>query len=98
MQWQWCLTQSINFLKRLLIAILFQCGNLILMWNSYSGYGIGFDACGSFSLSDDSGFGKNVLIFGSDMSSSVHIDNKKKYILILGKYTTDGSDNTTLTA
>ena len=28
----------------------------------YSGYGIGFDARGSFSLSDGSGFAKNVII------------------------------------
>ena len=28
---------------------------------------------------------KNVIIFRVDMSSSVHIDNKKKYILSLGK-------------
>ena len=30
------------------------------------------------------GFGQNVIIFGTDMSSSVHVDNKKKDILILG--------------
>ena len=36
-----------------------------------------------FSL-PDSCIGKNV-IFGIDMSSSVHIDNKVKDILILGK-------------
>ena len=29
--------------------------------------------------------GKNVIIFGADMSSSVHIDNKNKDILILGE-------------
>ena len=29
--------------------------------------------------------GRNVIIFGVDMSSSSHIDNKKKNILILGK-------------
>ena len=28
--------------------------------------------------------GKNVIIFGADMRSSVHIDNKKKDALILG--------------
>ena len=28
----------------------------------YSGYGIGFNACGKFSLSDGSGIGKNVII------------------------------------
>ena len=32
-----------------------------------------------FSLSDGSGFTKNVIIFGADMNSSVHVDNKKKY-------------------
>ena len=31
------------------------------------------------------GFARNVIIFGADMSSSPHIDNRKKYILILGK-------------
>ena len=31
------------------------------------------------------GFGQNVLIFGADMSSSTHIDNKKKDILVPGK-------------
>ena len=29
------------------------------------------------------GFGKNVIIFGADMSSSVHLDNKRKDILVL---------------
>ena len=50
----------------------------------YSGYGIGFDRRSSFSF-PSSGFGQNVLIFGVDMSSSAHIDNKKKEILVLGK-------------
>ena len=43
----------------------------------YSGYEIGFDRRGSFSF-PGGGFGQNVIIFGSDMSSSAHIDNKKK--------------------
>ena len=43
----------------------------------YSGYGIGFDRKSSFSF-PDGGFGQNMLIFGADMSSSVHVDNKKK--------------------
>ena len=50
----------------------------------YSGYGIGFDRRSSFSF-QGGGFDQNVLIFGVDMSSSSHIDNKKKYILVLGK-------------
>ena len=49
----------------------------------YSGYGAGLDASGSFLLSDGSGFGKNV-IFDANMNSLVHIDKKKKDILILG--------------
>ena len=42
--------------------------------------------------------GKNVIIFGADMSSSVHVDNKGKDILILGEGPTQGLDDTTLTA
>ena len=62
----------------------------------YSGYGVGFDRKGQFSFGN--GFGRNVIIFGADMSSSVHVDNKKKYILILGQGATQGLDRTTLTA
>ena len=49
----------------------------------YSGYGIGFDRRVSFSF-PGCGFGQNVLIFGVAMSSSAHIDNKKKDKLVLG--------------
>ena len=49
----------------------------------YSGYGIGFDRKGSYSIGNE--VDRNVIIFGVDMNSSSHIDNKKKYILILGK-------------
>ena len=42
--------------------------------------------------------GKNAIIFGLDKSLSVHIDNKKKDILILGEGPTQGFDDTTLTA
>ena len=54
-----------------------------------SGYDIGFDACTSFSLSDGSGFSKNVIIFGEDMSLSLHIGNIKEDVLILSKGPTD---------
>ena len=46
----------------------------------YSGYGIGFDRHGSFSF-PGTGLGRNVIIFGVDISSSTKINNKK-YILI----------------
>ena len=44
------------------------------------------------------GFGRNCIVFIVDMSSSVHIDNSKKYILILGEGPTQELDSTTLTA
>ena len=62
----------------------------------YSGNGIGFDRRGSFSF-PGGGFGQNVIIFGVDMSSSVHVD-KKKIILIIGKGPTQGSGKHSLTA
>ena len=41
---------------------------------------------------------KYAIMFGIDMSSSEHLDNKKKGILILGKGQTQRLDNITLTA
>ena len=61
--------------------------------HGYSGYGIGFDRRSSFSF-PGGGYGQNVLIFGADMSSSAHIDNKKKDILVLGKGPTQGLEHT----
>ena len=43
----------------------------------YSGYRTGFNRRSSFSF-PGGGFGQNVLIFGADMSSPAHIDNKRK--------------------
>ena len=45
----------------------------------YSGYGIGFGRKSSFSFPGGVGFSQNVIIFGVDMSSSAHIDNKKRH-------------------
>ena len=39
----------------------------------YSGYNIGFDACWSFLLSDGKRFGKNIIIFGADLSLSAYL-------------------------
>ena len=58
---------------------------------------MGSDSGSEFSITDGS-VGRDVIIFGADMSSSVHIDNKNKDILILGARATQGSDDTTLTA
>ena len=59
----------------------------------YSGHGIGFDRRSRFSFTSG-GFGKNVLIFGADMSTSIHIDNKKKDILVLGRGPTQVLEST----
>ena len=59
----------------------------------YSGYGIRFDRRSSFSF-PSGGFGQNVLIFGADMSSSMHIDNKKKDKLVLGRGPMQGLEST----
>ena len=45
----------------------------------YFGYGIGFDRHGSFS-SPGIGLGRNVIVFGVDMSLSAKFDNRKKDI------------------
>ena len=58
----------------------------------YTGYGIGFDRKLVFSF-PGTGFGQNILIFGADISSSAHIDNKKKDI-VLGKGPTQGLEHT----
>ena len=58
---------------------------------------MGFDFRLEFSFTDGS-MGKNVIIFGADMSSSAHIDDKNKDILILGEGPTQGLDDTKLTA
>ena len=49
----------------------------------YTGYDIGFDSSSVFSLPDGS-MRKNTIIFGADMSISLHFHDKKKDILILG--------------
>ena len=78
---------------------LFLFGAVTLIKNAYidkygySGYGIGFDRRSSFSF-PGGGFGQNVLIFGVDMSSAAHIDNKKKDILVIGKRPTQRLEHT----
>ena len=59
----------------------------------YFGYRIGFDRKGFFSRSSGE-TGRNVVIFGVDMSSSTKIDNRIKDTLILGKGPTQGFKHT----
>ena len=63
----------------------------------YSGYGIAFDRTSIFS-SPSGGYGQNIIIFGADMNSSIHVDNKGKDILILGKCPMQGLGEHSLTA
>ena len=63
--------------------------NAVIDKYGYSGYGMGLDRRSSFSFSGG-GFGPNIILFGVDMSSSVHFDNKKKDISVLGKEPTQG--------
>ena len=60
----------------------------------YSGYGIVFDRKGKFSFG--SGYDHNTILFGVDMSSSVHANNKTKNILVLGERFTQGLEDTTI--
>ena len=43
----------------------------------YIGYGFGFDSRGSFTH-PSGGYGRNVIIFGADLSNSAHSNNKTK--------------------
>ena len=63
----------------------------------YSSYRIGFTGH-KFDLHPSGGTGRNVMIFGLDMSSSIKIDNRGKDILILGKDPTQGSGQHSLSA
>ena len=62
----------------------------------YSGYGIGFDREGEFSFGN--GFGRNCIIFEADLSSSLHANNKKNNVLVLGKDFVQGINGTTIYA
>ena len=65
--------------------------------NKYSGNGIGFDRTGVYLVPDGS-FGRNVVIFGVDMTSSAHVYNKGNDILIHGTGPTQGLGEYSLTA
>ena len=58
----------------------------------HSCYDIGFDVCGIFSFLDGS---ENMITFGANMVSLIHICCKKFFILEKGP--TDGLDDTTFT-
>ena len=63
----------------------------------YSGYGLGFDSTGQFSHPQGR-MARNMIIFGVDLSNSVHVTNKTQNILILGHGLTQKVNNTTIYA
>ena len=63
----------------------------------YSGYGIGFDSRGTFTYPSDD-YGVTVIIFGCDLKSSVHANNRKNNILILRRSLAQDLNGTTLYA
>ena len=75
------LSSNLNFFYFALEKCLFGTVKLTKITDidkyKYSGYGIGFDSRGIFSFPSGK-FGQNVIIFGVDISSSIHFDNKKK--------------------
>ena len=58
----------------------------------YSGYGIGFDRKGKFSVGNR--FARICILFGVDMISSVYVDSEKKDILILSEVPKQRFDDT----
>ena len=70
----------------------------------YKGYGICFDEGGQFSHTiTEGGFAhttnaRNVLIFGVDMSFSVHATNRANHIYVMGKEFVQGINDTTIYA
>lgn len=55
----------------------------------------GFDSSSTFPLSNGTWFVKNVN-FAVNNSSSVHVNNRKKDMVVLGKDPTDELDNTAM--
>ena len=72
--------------------------------NNYKGYGICFDERSEFGHTITEGGhahttdARNVLIFGADMSSSVHATNRANHIYLMGTGLTQGINDTTIYA
>ena len=70
--------------------------------NNYKGYGICFDEGSQFGHTMTEGGrthitnGRNVLIFGADMSFSIHRTNRANHIYVMGDGLTQGIHDTTL--
>ena len=72
--------------------------------NNYTGYGLCFDEGGEFSHTvrqgnfDRTTDARNVIIFGVDMSSSIHATNRVNNIYVMGKEFIQGINDTTIYA
>ena len=72
--------------------------------NNYTGYGLCFDEGGEFGHTVKQGNfnrttdARNVIIFGVDMSSSVHATNRANNIYVMGKEFIQGINDTTIYA
>ena len=70
----------------------------------YKGYGICFDEGGTFShkITEDgrvhTTMGRNAILLGVDMSSSIHATNKANHIYVMGEGLIQGINDTTLYA
>ena len=84
-------TNSDPTLENCLFGALTLTKNADIDKYKYSGCGIGFDRKGIFSF-PGIGLGRNVIIFGVDMSPLIKIDNRKKDIFKKGP--TQGLENT----
>ena len=63
----------------------------------YSGYGIGFDSTINFTH-PDGGNGRNVIIFGAELSNSAHATNQTQSVLVLGRDFIQKVNDTTIYA
>ena len=63
----------------------------------YQGHGIGFGATGTFTHPDGE-TGKNVIVFGVDMTNSKYANKKRKDVLVLGPGFIQKIDDTTIYA
>ena len=97
-----CIIAPLRNLKTDFTSNNFLFGTVKLIKNAapdkykYSAYGIGFDSYSEFSFTDGI-MGTNVIIFGTDMSLFVNIENENKDILIFVEGRAQGLDYNLLT-
>ena len=88
---------NIFTLKNYLFGAVKITKNVDISKYKYSGNGIGFDSKGSF-LDADNTYAVNVIIFGADLSSSIHTNIRTNNILVLGKDFIQGINGITIYA